>query len=170
MSPSTAASTAEARAKGANPVLWLVIALPLVAVVASLSSLALAVTRGDHELPTSYHWEGGALDRDDARRAAAAALGLHATLRIDAPTQRCLVTLQGAAPPTLRLDLTHPTNQAADRHVLLLRAAGEYSGRCEGLSAAHWWLQLADQQGTWLLRARTNSTSGSPQSLAATLP
>jgi hypothetical protein len=161
-----APGTPQARA---NPVLWLVIALPLLAVVAGLGSWALAVTRGDRELPSSYHWEGGALDRDDARRAAAAALGLRATLRVDEATQRCVVTLQGAAPAALRLDMTHPTNQAADRHVLLQGAAGVYSGQCEGVNAAHWWLQLADQQGSWLLRGRASSAPGSGP-LAATLP
>lgn len=154
----------------ANPVLWLVIALPALAVIASFGSLALALTRGDRELPTSYHWEGGALDRDDARRAAAAALGLRASLRIDTATKRCLVHLRGAAPATLQLDLTHPTDPAADRHVLLQGAAGEYSGACEGVAAAHWWLQLADPQGGWLLRGRASSTPGSHLPVSAALP
>ena len=152
-----------------NPVLWLVIALPALAVVASFCSLALALTRGDRELPPSYHWEGGALDRDDAQRAAARALGLHATLRVDAATGRCLVTLQGAAPAALRLDLTHPGDPAADRHLLLPGVAGVYSAPCQDVPSAHWWLQLTDPQGTWLLRGRASNAPGSPR-LSASLP
>jgi len=151
-----------------NPVLWLVIALPALAVIASFCSLALAVTRGDRELPVNYHWEGGALDRDDAQRATASALGLRATLRIDAATQRCLVTLEGAAPASLRLDLTHPTNPAADRQLRLRRAAGAYSVPCEAVPTAHWWLQLTDPQGQWLLRGRASGAPGSL--LSASLP
>lgn len=144
-----------------NPVLWLVITLPALAVVASFCSLALALTRGDRELPASYHWEGGALERDDAQRAAASALGLRATLRIDAATGRCLVSLSGAAPASLRLELTHPTNPAADRQLLLQGAAGVYSAPCEAVPMAHWWLQLSDPEGTWLLRGRARSAPGS---------
>jgi hypothetical protein len=151
-------------------VLWLVIALPASAVVAGLSSWAIAATRGDRELPSSYHWEGGALDRDDARRATAAAMGLHATLRVDTATLRCLVTLQGASPAALRLNLTHPTNALADREVLLQGVAGIYSGACEHLPAAHWWLQLSDDQGTWLLRGRASAKGASDPALTATLP
>jgi len=165
--PASQPASSQPSALRANPVLWLVIALPLLAVVASFGSLAVAVTRGDRELPTSYHWEGNALDRDDAARAAAAALGLHATLRVDAASQRCLVSLQGAAPPALRLDLTHPTDQAADRHLLLQRAGDLYSAPCAGLSAAHWWLQLADPQGKWLLRARVDPSAAAPATAGA---
>jgi len=150
-------------------VLWLVIALPASAVIAGLSSWAIAASRGDRELPSAYHWEGGALDRDDARRAAAAGMGLRATLRVDVASGRCLVTLEGASPATLRLDLTHPTDQAADRHVQLQGAAGVYSGACAQLPAAHWWLQLTDDQGAWMLRGRAAATAAHA-ALTATLP
>ena len=63
-----------------NFVLWLVIALPLIAVAASLASLALAVNSGDTELPKDYHWEGAALDNDQQRLALAARERIGATI------------------------------------------------------------------------------------------
>ncbi len=114
-----------------NPVLVLVIALPLLAVAGSLASLALAVTRGDRELPKNYHWEGGALDREQQRLGLAARLGIGATLSFDAAGQRCTITLHGAAPPTLRLRLTHPTDSGADRGLTLARAGALYTCACD---------------------------------------
>jgi hypothetical protein len=146
----------------ANPVLWIVIALPLIAVAASLTSLELAVTRGDAELPASYHWEGDALERDQQQLSAAAQRGISATLAVDAVAQRCIVDLHGAAPPALLLTLTHPTEQGADRHVRLLPLGAVYAANCAALPGAHWWVQLADDQGQWLLRARVLGALHSP--------
>ena len=113
---------------------------------------------------------GGQLEADAARLGAAAALGLQAELRVDAATQRCSVTLQGAAPEALRLDLTHPTTQASDRHVLLQETGGSYSAACASLPNAHWWVQLSDARGTWMLRARTMSALQAPLTLKAGSP
>jgi hypothetical protein len=154
----------------ANPVLWIVIALPLIAVAASLASLALAVTRGDAELPASYHWEGDALERDQQRLSTAAQRGISATLAVDGAAQRCIVELHGAAPPALLLTLTHPTLQGADRHVRLLPVGTVYAANCAALPAAHWWVQLADEQGQWLLRARVQGALQSPAALDSAAP
>jgi hypothetical protein len=151
--------------KPANPVLVLVIALPLLAVAGSFVSLALAVTRGDSELPKNYHWEGGALDRDDEQRARAARLGIGATLDFDPATGQCTLVLRGAAPATLRLTLVHPTVSSLDRHVLLQSSAGRYLAPCSALPAAHWWLELADEQDGWLLRSRLHGDLHEPVQL-----
>lgn len=146
----------------ANPVLWLVVGLPLLAVVASFASLALAITRGDSELPKSYHWEGNGLAKDQAQMAAAAKLRLSATVGVDRAAQRCTISLQGDAPPALRLILTHPTDNSADRSIVLPRSGAVYVAPCATLPAAHWWLQLADDQGRWMLRGRVQGTMQEP--------
>jgi hypothetical protein len=145
-----------------NPVLWLVIALPLLAVAASLASLALAVSRGDPELPKDYHWEGAALERDQQRLSLAAQQGISATIGFDAARGLCTVSLQGAAPGALRLSLVHPADPSADRRLELTRAGASYAGRCAPLAAAHWRLELSDDQGVWLLRGRAQGTLQQP--------
>jgi hypothetical protein len=147
---------------GANPVLWLVIALPLLSVVAGLTSWGLAATHGDRELPPDFHVEGGSFVADEARLAAAARLGVSAELRVDGVAQRCVVTLHGAAPAMLSLELTHPITQAADRHVVLRGGGGTYGAPCAPLAAAHWWLQLSDPAGGWMLRGRVHGTLQEP--------
>ena len=62
-----------------NPVLLLVIGLPLAAVLASFATLALTLEHRDTELPEQYHWEGFPLDRDFSRSEHATQLGVQAT-------------------------------------------------------------------------------------------
>ncbi len=154
----------------ANPVLWLVIALPLLAVAASLASLALAVSRGDPELPKDYHWEGVGLERDQQRLALAAQLGIGATIRYEPATGRCAVTLRGAAPEALRLALVHPVDPGADRRLTLAREGDSYRGACAALPAAHWRLELSDDQERWLLRGRTRGALLQPVPLGDAAP
>ena len=156
--------------KPANPVLWLVIALPLLAVAASLASLALAVTRGDSELPKDYHWEGGALDRDQQRLARAAQMQIGAMITCDPATRLVTIMLHGAAPGGLRLALTHPTDARADRRLALPGSAGAYHTACGALPMAHWWLEVSDDRGQWLLRGRTYGALQEPVLLGATPP
>jgi hypothetical protein len=152
--------------KPSNPVLVLVITLPLLAVVGSFVSLALAVTRGDSELPKDYHWEGGALERDEALQSRASRLHVAGTIGFDQATQRCTVVLHGAAsataPATLRLTLTHPTVTNLDRHVLLHPSGDRYAAPCTAPPDAHWWLELADEQDGWLLRGRAHGDLREP--------
>ncbi len=155
--------------KPANPVLALVIALPLLAVVGSFVSLALAVMRGDSELPKNYHWEGGALDRDDAQQARAARLGIGATLGFDPATGQCTLLLRGAAPAALHLTLVHPTESNLDQHLLLQLRGDRYRTPCSALPAAHWWLELADEQDGWLLRRRLHGDLHEPVQLGTAL-
>jgi hypothetical protein len=155
--------------KPANPVLALVIALPLLAVAGSFVSLALAVTRGDSELPKNYHWEGGALERDQDQQARAARLGIGVTLRFDPATNQCTLVLRGAAPAALHLTLVHPTEGSLDQRILLQPSGGRYLAPCSALPAAHWWLELADEQGGWLLRGRVRGDLREPVQLGVAL-
>ncbi|MFO1410519.1 MAG: FixH family protein [Steroidobacteraceae bacterium] len=134
--------------------MWLVVGLPLVAVVASAISAVLAYRGGDVPLPARYHWEGSQLGADQARLDAAARRGIGADFTFDVATGQCRVVLQGATPATLQLDLAHATLGGVDQHVALQRDGAAYTGACAPLARGHWWLQLADPGDDWLLRQR----------------
>jgi hypothetical protein len=137
-----------------NPVLWLVIGLPLLAVAGSVTSALLAVGGDDAPLPERYHWEGSQLAADEARLDAAARRGISGRFGFDAATGECRVVLRGAAPPELHLYLTHGTLARLDQHVLLRRSGDAYVGHCAPLGSGHWWLELADASRSWLIRQR----------------
>ncbi len=156
----------------ANPVLWLVIGLPALAVIASLASYAIAVLHGDKELPASYHWEGKGLDSDEARIAEAGRLGLTAQVQVDAAAGRCTVLLPSPAGDAIDLDFTHPTETSADRHLVLRRdgAGATYGAACAPLPAAHWWVQVGDTANRWLLRGRAEGALAEPLLLSPRAP
>jgi hypothetical protein len=156
----------------ANPVLWLVIGLPALAVLASFASLAIAILHGDKELPASYHWEGKGLEGDEARIAEAGRLGQTAQVQVDSVAGRCTVVLASPAGDAINLDFTHPTETSADRH-LVLRHEGTgamYGAECAPLPPAHWWVQVGDTASRWLLRGRAEGALAEPLLLSPRAP
>jgi hypothetical protein len=137
-----------------NPTLWLVIGLPALAVIASFASLFAALHAGDTPLPERYHWEGANLDADQSRIERARALGISALVSYDPGSRHCELVLQGAAPATLRVELTHATELAADRHLQMQRRGDRYIAECTPLPVAHWWVEIADDGAGWTLRGR----------------
>jgi uncharacterized protein len=142
-----------------NPVLLLVIGLPLAAVLGSFASLAVTLAHQDTELPEQYHWEGFQLDRDFSRSAQAAQLGVTATLRGIAATGRCEIdlTIAGRPPDQLRLTLAHATRGDLDQHIELRRVAdrNSYVGSCKALPEGHWRIELTDAAQSWSIRDST---------------
>ena len=147
-------AAAPALKKGPNIAFWLLWILPGCAVAGSFVSLYLAMHGGDAPLPAAYHWEGHALDADQARQDQARQLGIAALVQFDAATGQCSVRLQGDAPGELHVDLAHPTLSADDRHWVMKREGDSYRGECASLPKAHWWVQIGDAAGRWQLRAR----------------
>jgi hypothetical protein len=137
----------------ANPVFWLMWALPGAAVVAGLTTLTIAVRSADRPLPEAYHWEGERLEADFARELAAVTLGVRVTLEITGG--RCVAHLEssGGDPSALDVLLTHGSDASYDRALRLPRVApGEYAGACASPPAGRWWVSIDDASGTWSLR------------------
>jgi hypothetical protein len=137
-----------------NPVFWLMWLLPGSAVVAGLTTLAIALRHADRPLPSNYSWEGERLDADFARARKAAALGLEA--RVAIAGGRCTLMLRNAAPETaaVQLLLANLGDANLDRSVRLVRGAnGAYSAACAPSPPGAWRISLDDAAATWTLRA-----------------
>jgi hypothetical protein len=138
----------------ANPVFWLMWLLPGSAVVAGLSTLAIALHGADRPLPEAYHWEGERLDADFARQRAALRLGVQVTF--DARGGRCHARFSaaGEGPSALNVLLTHGSDAGFDRALRLPRIGpGEYAAPCAPLAAGKWRLSVDDPAGVWGVRA-----------------
>ena len=93
-----------------NPVFWIMLALPAAAVLAGLSTLAIALHSADRPLPAAYHWEGARLEEDFARARTAAAYGIELKIAI-APQERINpppVAAFGRRPSSRRLPRLRP--------------------------------------------------------------
>lgn len=137
----------------ANPVFWLMWALPGAAVLAGFTTLAIAMHGADRALPEAYHWEGERLDADFARQQAAVKLGVRVTF--GAADGRCSARLvsSGTEPPSLDVLLTHGIDAGLDRRLKLLRVgAGEYAAACAQLPAGKWRLAVDEPSGAWSVR------------------
>jgi hypothetical protein len=114
---------------------WLLMLGPAIVVVAGLATLAIAVRSDDGLVADDYYKRGLAINQTLERSARAAALGLSATIDVDAAGNVALALATQASdpdahPPTLRLRLAHPTRAGADRATVLVQdGEGRYVGR-----------------------------------------
>lgn len=129
-----------------EPWVWLLISLPMTAVIGSMITIYLAVTTSDGLVVDDYYKRGKAINIDLARDAAAARHGLRADIDIDVRNNHVQLLLQGNIEPlprTLTLSLLHPTQAGYDQ-VLQLQHAGDgmYSGAVDEVGRGNWYLQL----------------------------
>lgn len=134
---------------------WLLMILPLTAVVAGFITAWYAVVSSDGLVADDYYKEGMTINQTLHRDAAAAAMNLGATLRTSADAHTLHVTLTGKLAPlpnTLRLSVLHPTQPGRD-HILVLHATGAdvYRGLMPHLGNGRWRLILETPQGGWRL-------------------
>lgn len=138
-----------------SPIMWVMIGIPVIAVIASFMTLVLAIRGAEPELPASYHWEGHALDQDLQRLQFGQKLDVRGPLELRADGNVAL-RLQFAdaaysAPAELTLRLSHATLAREDRVLTLHRDGDVWLARTKPLPAGHWLLELTDGKD-WLLR------------------
>ncbi|WP_043648864.1 FixH family protein [Chitinilyticum litopenaei] len=133
---------------------WLLILLPLTAVLASILLIYQAVSTSDGLVDDDYYKSGREINKQFDRDRAAAALGLQAQLVLseDGKTLRILLGKPVAGP--LLLKLMHPT-QAGRDHVLALKALSPqlWEARLDqALATQRWKVELGDEQRHWRLQ------------------
>lgn len=144
-----------------NPVIWLVIGLPLVAIVAGVGLIVVSVRSGGSDaVPEDVRRTAQVQQANLGPDARAAQLQMRAVVRVD-PEQGVLevVPAAGDFPRTQNLVLTlvHPAAQASDRRIPL--RTSEAGWRSEALDtgaieAGAWNLVLQDESGAWRLQGR----------------
>ena len=147
-----------------EPWVWLIIALPMSAVIAGMFTLYLAITTSDGLVVDDYYKRGKAINLDLARDQAAARYELEAQLMIDPQDGQVTVQLLSRdklRPELVRMLLMHPTRAGHDQ-VVRLEPAGEgiYSGVISPLAPASWHVQL--EADDWRLSGRTPLPQAGP--------
>ena len=144
-----------------NPVIWLVIGLPLVAIVAGVGLIVVSVRSGGSDaVPEDVRRTAQVQLADLGPDASAARLQMRAVVRVD--TDQGLVEVIPAAgdfpkDDSLVLTLVHPAAEASDRRITL--QASEAGWRSAALDTAPivsgaWNLVLQDASGAWRLQGR----------------
>jgi hypothetical protein len=144
----------KARHWAREPLVWLLIALPLAAVLGGLVTLWLAVASDDGLVEDDYYKRGREINRVIERDRAATRHGLESTIALDPASGALTVQLLAPRlrPPPARLELAflHATRAGLDQRLVVARDAdGRYRGRVSPLAPGRWHLQLATE--TWRL-------------------
>ena len=136
-----------------HPWPWILMAGPIIVIVASFVTLWLAVRSNDGLVADDYYKQGIAINRTLARADRAEAMGLEARIAVrGGRVELRLASRTGAAlPPRVRLTLTHPTRSGLDQALLLAGQGGVYAGPVAELAAGRWQAVVEDEAATWRL-------------------
>jgi hypothetical protein len=123
---------------------WILMAGPGIVIVASFSSLWLAVKSDDGVVADDYYKQGLSINRKLERVDRAAAMQLAATVSV-APDGGVVLTLESsstdrdAMPPVVRIAIAHPTRAGQDRQAELVRGPdGRYAGHIAPVPPGRW--------------------------------
>jgi len=155
-----------------EPMVWLVIALPALAVAGALASVVTAFVTRDAVVADEYRKEGLAINRDPTRDRAAQRLGVSAALAVEdgALTVRLV---PGTAPPPAQLVVifSHATRAELDRLVTLRSVAdGVYSAPLAPLAPGHWYLEVSPADRGWRLTGEFAESLGPMTLRPGTIP
>lgn len=133
-----------------EPLVWMVIAIPLTAVAMGAVILTLAIRSDDGLVVDDYYRQGKQINRVLARDRAAATRGLQGRVEFDDARRQLLIRLTAADPAALpdqvELKFLHATRGGLDKTLILPRQAdGAYRAPPPELAQGHWNVQLAAQ-------------------------
>jgi uncharacterized protein len=145
----------EPRAWYREPLVWLIITFPLIAVIAGFTTMYLAYKTRDGMVVDDYYEKGKEINRSLARDVVAAQHGLHAKLWLDAKKADLTVQLiadnNQPLPDKLVLRWLHATRAGFDRTQELTHSSdGFYHEAFPALAPGHWYVQIEAQD--WRLQ------------------
>ena len=132
------------------PFVWLLIAIPLTAVIVGFVGLALAIRSDDGMVEDDYYRQGKEINRVLARDQAAAGKGLESRVELDDVHHELHIQLTTQAtekfPENIEIKFLHATRAGLDRSLVIPRRAdGTYRAPLPELALGHWNVQLAAQ-------------------------
>lgn len=138
-----------------EPLVWLLIAFPLAAVIGGIATYIIAARTHDGLVVDDYYKKGKEINMSLARDQAAAQRGLRGELRLDAATHKVIVILTARDTQTLpdvaTLRWLHATRSGLDLNQELRRQPdGGYRANFPDLPPGHWYAQLEAQD--WRLQ------------------
>lgn len=128
-----------------EPMVWMIIAIPLAAVIMGAVMITLAVHTYDGLVVDDYYKKGLEINQTLERDARAEKLGLSARLSFAPDDNRVSLRLTGRpsfqAPPQVDLGFYHATRQGRDQVLKLRRdAEGVYTAPMPELSEGRWYI------------------------------
>lgn len=128
-----------------EPMVWMVIAIPLISVLMGVTMITIAVRNHDGLVVDDYYKRGLEINEVLAREARAGELALAAEVQFEPSSNRVSVSLSGRpafqAPDEIQLGFYHATRKAEDRVMSLRRDAhGVYTAPMPNLPPGRWYV------------------------------
>ncbi|MCG2635213.1 MAG: FixH family protein [Gammaproteobacteria bacterium] len=135
---------------------WFLIALPASAVVAGLVTLGIALQNPPDLVADDYYRAGLAVNRDQAKEAAAAALGVSAKVRLQPRFGLAIVDLPGRQPGRVAIAFRHHLEARLDRVFWLEPGQDGVYRAAEPVEVppGRWDVTLEPESGAWRLHDR----------------
>lgn len=131
---------------------WLLMAGPLVVVVASFITIWLAIRTDDGLVTNDYYRKGLAINQTLKLSERARSLGLQAALglEVDRIHLRLAARDRTFTPPArIQVTVSHPTRAGMDQTQVLNLREGHYVGHFRLPPDGHWIVLLEDEEKTW---------------------
>ena len=128
-----------------EPLVWLVIAFPLAAVIGGFATLYLAVRSWDGLVVDDYYKKGLEINKVLARDEVAVQGGYEATVAVehDTVTVQLSSTRSAALPPVVKVSFIHATRAGLDRQLEIpTTGAGRYTAPIGDLPPGHWHVHI----------------------------
>jgi len=142
-----------------EPLVWMIIAIPLTAVIMGVVMITLAIQSDSGLVVDDYYQKGKQINRILARDRAAFELGLAAALILEADKGRVIIRfdpgMKTALDESIELNFIHATKPGLDQHIQLkIIDAFTLSAKLRELSAGRWnlFVQTADWRLTGSLQ------------------
>jgi len=136
---------------------WFIMALPASAVVASLTTVFIAVTHQDNLVVDDYYKQGLAINQSLKQQDAAKVLNLTADANYDPVSEKLTLLISATSPiddPILKLTLAHATLAERDQVIFVKReSANKYVATLKNFKTGKWHLILAPADEHWQIKA-----------------
>lgn len=152
-----------------HALVWMIIAIPLSAVLAGFATFYLAVTTDDGLVADDYYKQGLAINVQIERQVVAKQLGVSADIKIESKTGFINVDLDKGRledyPSPLTLALKHASNEQKDRVIQVQHGLdNHYVGYVkDGVHEGVWHIELSNQnleaEKQWRLAERVSMKS-----------
>lgn len=130
-----------------EPYVWLVISLPLTAVIGGIITMYLAIESNDGLVVDDYYERGLEVNKVLDRDHKAAQYDLKADLYFDRNNPVFSIRLKSEKnfilPPEINVSFLHPTRKGLDHHLVLKKDGDDvYRGSNPGLIPGKWYVQI----------------------------
>jgi uncharacterized protein len=138
-----------------EPMMWLVVGIPLLTVVGGLSTIVIAHRGADALVKDEWRDEALGVRQDPTLDKAAAAAGVEADVDVGAREIRVTLTSLKGIPATLTVHLSNATRASDDQRIILRPVPGQtnvFAATLESLTTSHWYIELQPPSASWRLR------------------